>query len=398
MRRFAAAAALAALALAQGCAKLSVRSEPAGAQLLWSPNGLEPFRPWPPTGDGREGNTATPHSEFTTTRDVFFMTVEKEGYRRPLAKLVQLAPLRTARLSFDLEKLPEYEGGLPVRDGLVLYQGEWVDPAAAGLAVHEGRLLGIEQVRAKERLAQGLVEFEGRDVAPAERDRLWAERQRAEGRTLFKERWLLPEEIAAEEAVDRAAAEINTLDGLADLDAPRVLGRVESAFAQLQLFNNTALPVRVLLSGPSSRELRLEPFGSFGGGPGEALYVVAGRYQVVYLPLENDGLPAAPESSATRSAAGAEGRTAGARTAITSQPLASGFRYSFNYSGGDRLRLEDLRQYEPPQVQLPVERQEIEVPEAPAAPAPPAEAQRGNPSGGGRPPGGRPPGGGRPRP
>ena len=122
--------------LVQGCSSLRVESDPPGARVLWSRTGLEPFHPWPPNSweywNDSSGNT-TPFFARGVYGDAVFVTVEKEGFRRPLPKPVQLYAWQGGEVSFELDELPEHYAERMRTEGRILYRGGGVDRGLEGL-------------------------------------------------------------------------------------------------------------------------------------------------------------------------------------------------------------------------------------------------------------------------
>jgi len=384
------AVALVVAALAS-CTTIKVTSQPDGARVVWSPDGAEPWRDWPPRAFGGESAPTTPFSDSGRYGDTVYVTVEKEGYRRPLPKIAQLYTFRRNKLEFVMDELPEALAERKKREGQVLYLGEWVDPAAKDLVVVDGRAMPRSEAERAEMLAKGLVPWEDRWVLPAERERLYGDKMTAEGKVLFKDRWVMPEVVELETAWDEKVSAVEESGEYLDLGAPKVLGRIDAPLAQLQIFNNSGQPSTVIFSGPTSRSIDLEPYQSWGIQPGETMYVSGGRYRVAMIRRAPRTNTTAPESSATRASRSVTPFSD--RPAFTSQPLTAGFQYSFTIGTGEPLTPESLADYEPPNVELPVTTTEINVPDidkvkADTAPKIP-DANSGSAPGSG--PGRRPP-------
>lgn len=344
---------------------------------MWSHSANGPWDPWPPRGQyesvpGRQ----TPYGGLTSIQQTFFLTVQKEGFRQPLPKAVHLHPLKIARYNFAMEETPESLRSRMEAEGKVWYEGAWVDPTLEGLETWEGEVLPIAEATRRRNEAAGMVEFEGEWLTPEERDQRHGERMAAEGRVPFQGRWVTPEQAALEQSIIAEASALSTDPRRQDLEAPRVLGRIEHPLAQVQLFNNCGATTRFLLSGPSSRTIELQPYQTWGLSTEEAWYLIPGRYIVAAIPEETlDGL-VAPESAATRSSR--SGGSTELRPASQESPLVAGFRYSYTYTGREGALLQNLQDYESPEVILPFEPRPIEVPEV-ERPAPPQEQPRGGP-------------------
>lgn len=357
MRRIAAGIAIAAVAALSGCARMKVTSEPKGAQVVWSPDGMEPFRPWPPRAlDSRSDRTvSTPYSQWGTYPEPVFVTVEKEGYRRPLPRIVELQPrlniFARKRLDFRLEELPETTDARMRAEGKVRYRGEWVDPRPLDLIEVDGEVLPRAEHEARVRSAQGLVNYGGEWMTPAQRDERFRAEQLAAGRVERNGRWMTPDAAQAEALVDERVRAIAGAGGWSDLDAPRVLGNAKTPFSQLQLFNNSGVAVEFLLSGPSSVSVPLEPYSGFGVKTEDLFEVLPGEYAIAVVPLPEGAMDAPPTSAASRSSR--SGTSPAPSAAYTTMPLADGFKYSFTYVGTSRDALMNPGAYEPPPVVLP---------------------------------------------
>lgn len=357
MRRFAAGLAFAAAAAATGCTRMEVTSDPPGAQVVWSPDGMEPFRPWPPRAlDSRSGRTvATPYSQWGTYPEPVFVTVEKDGYRRPLPRIVELQPrlniFRKQRLAFELAELPETTNARMRAEGKVRYRGEWVDPRPLDLIEVDGEVLPRAEHEARVRAAQGLVSYNGEWMTPAQRDGRYRAEQLAAGLVERNGRWMTPEAAQAEALVDERVRAIASGGGWTDLDAPRVLGNAKTPFSQLQLFNNSGVAVEFLLSGPSSVAVPLEPYSGFGVKTEDVFEVLPGEYAIAVVPLAEGAMDTPPTSAASRSSR--SGNSPAPTAAYTTMPLADGFKYSFTYVGTSRDGLINPGAYEPPPVVLP---------------------------------------------
>ncbi len=389
-----------------GCTTLSVKSNPPGARVLWSPDGNEPFRDWPPRAfdaQSKDKPRSTPMSHWGRYGDAIFVTVEKDGYRRPLPQVVQLYTFKRNRLSFDLEELAGSVAERETAAGRVLWKGKWVDPAEHGLAVHNGEVMPAAEAERREMAGKGMVSYDGKWVTPEERARLYAQRMTAAGKVESKGRFVSPETARTEAELDAQVAAIEESGAFLDLPLPKNLGRVDSGLAQIQVLNNSSTPATVIFSGPTSWKLDLDAYQSWGIGPGEALQLMEGLYAVAVIP--KSGGQEAPASSATRAR---DAAAVGPVAQLGSARLAAGFNYSYSITGGSALTPESLSSYELPKVTLPVGKTDIAVPnideiKAETSAPPPPNASGRAPTGGqqgGRPPGSRPPGqggqGGRP--
>ncbi|MBI5155513.1 hypothetical protein HZA57_09775 [Candidatus Poribacteria bacterium] len=384
--------------LLAGCSRLTVESTPPGAEVVWSADGVGNWHSWPPvnwSGNAPTSSTAlTPLTQRGRYGDALWVTVRKEGFYEPRPQVVQLYTGRHEKLIFDLRETPDAYAARMREQGLVSYNGEWVDPAARGLVEFDGHWLPEAEAFVLSQQAKGLIEYKGEWLSPAEREARFTSDQQALGLVPFKNRWVTPEVQSSETALDAEVTE--AAGGEHDsLEPPKVIGRIEARLAQVQLLNSTGFNVRFLLSGPESRDVLLAPYASYGLVAGERLSVPAGRYKVVAKPLTSGlgpaelpaSLPSAPPP----------------KLAFVEQPLAEGFQYLFNFAGGESLDLGDLEdEYKLKEPEVPFEIPSIEIPEV-ELPEPAEKPREGGREWGGRRPGGgggggRPPGGGGGRP
>jgi len=337
------AAALAALlgaSLISGCASLRVTSDPPGAETLWSPNGLPPWRPWPPSvwNLGREGaattTPTTPLADWGSFDDYVFITVAKEGYYPPRPQLASLHPFRRVRLHFTLTETEKHYARRMRDEGLAFYEGQWVDPLALGLVELDGEWMPPAERERRVMTARGLKEFRGQWLTPEEYDVALAAAMRAEGRELHKGRGIRAAQAARERLVDAAMERLKERL-LPEALPPKVLGKVEEAGekAGLELINASGVSTRWLLSGPSSRWVDLAPGDELAP---RFVRLEPGRYTVCIFPM--GAVKGAPHAAAAAVPASAEellapgGDFSGA-IILYDQPLSAGFDYSLTYTG-----------------------------------------------------------------
>ncbi|MBI1292126.1 hypothetical protein GC173_12930 [bacterium] len=396
------AALLAGLALATaGCTTLKVESNPPGARVLWSADGKSNWQPWPPRAwkaNADVDSTVTPLRAKGTFGDTVFVTVQKDGYWRPLPKPVELYFGRSSTLRFTLEELPEVRAARLRAEGYVLFRGDWIKPEEYGLVEYKGEILPRDEAFRREQLDKGLVLYNDVWMTAAEKDERFAADMAAKGLVEFKGRWIEAAEQTKEAAVDAEVAAIAKDKAYPDLPIPRVSGSSQRDKSQLQLSNSTGQLVRVLISGPRSLEIELPPYGSAGVKSGDPLVVPAGTYQFAIVPTGRD--------AAGRDLTQLLGRV-DSDSAITlsttplwgTWPMATGQQYSFNYTGSDNNLKENLREFTPPEPKLDFTPPSIEIPE-PELPKQPEQTRRpggeGAPNGERR-SGGRPGGSGRAR-
>jgi hypothetical protein len=386
--------------MATGCTRLQVASEPAGAQVLWSASPKGPWQPWPPkpwTGRASaSGEALTPLKASGVFGDLVYVTVEKEGYLRPLPRPAELYFGHRESLAFHLVELPEKREARLLAEGLVRYKGEWVDPKAKGLSQVDGEWLPEAEAIVRRNTAAGLVQHEGEWITPAARDEKVLAAKAAQGLLLHKGRWMTAEQRDAEDSVDTTATKIRESKAYPDLPTPRVASSAQRTLAQLQLSNSTGQVVRFLVSGAVSAEFTLQPYASIGARSADQILVPDGRYDVVVIPTGKD--------ATGRNLAEIAGRLDRQQAVAldtdpqwASWPLSAGQQYSFSYSGAKGNLRENLATFEVKDPELDFTPPTIEIPEVklPAAPESPRR------EGGGGPPGGEgrrgPGGGGRPR-
>ncbi len=276
------------LGLQTGCSRFKVQSDPPGAAILWSPDGMEPWRPWPPRNWDSRAETSenvliTPHGEFGIYGDTVFITVEKEGYRRPLPQIAQLYAFRWNSLKFELKELPETFRARMSEEGRVPYMGNWVFPEEYNLVKYNGDWIPSQLAEELEMRSRGLVRYDNQWMTPEERDRAYERDQLARGLVLYKDRWMSPDVRDLELAIDEEVTRISETRDTRELTAPRFIGRESISDARVQLSNNSNVSVRILLSGPMSREYRLEPRESRGDSGQQPIFLLPGRYRIVIV-------------------------------------------------------------------------------------------------------------------
>lgn len=370
--------ALAALAAGStGCSRLEVRSDPPGAAVLWSADGLEPYHPWPPkswelrsssetvteAGERARG-TFTPFKTSGFFGDTVFVTVEKEGYRRPLPQAVQLYAWRRPEVEFRLRELPETVAERMTDMGLVLYNGEWVDPEKEGLEEYQGVIMAKEEAHVLRQRAAGLVLYDGDWMTPEEATTREAADMEARGMVRLKGRWVSEAVYEEETVTDRRAAQVRDSKVYPDLPAPRILERTNLQAAEVQVTNSTGQQVEFLFSGPRSRTLLLQPYQSAGFRADDRVSFPPGTYDIVAIPTGRDGSGRNLQEVLGSSA---NVRAVALRTepAWAEWPLAAGTRYSFNFGSSEeelQMEADDLDSLEP---ELRITPPELEIPETP---------------------------------
>jgi hypothetical protein len=387
--------------LATGCTTLSVESNPPGARVLWSSDGLEPWRAWPPNSweidppaaAQADGGPQTPFSTTGIFGDTVFITVDKPGYLRPRPRPVQLFAWRNERLEFELVERPEAVEARMRAAGMLYYKGRWVVPAEAGVEEYEGVVMPVAQAERLRQLAKGLLEWEGEWVTPEVYKQREAVAMQAKGMVLHKGRWVAPAVRDAELVIDESVRAIRASKTYPDLPAPRVLERIAFEASQVQLTNSTGQEMRYLFSGPVSREFVLPPYASAGFNVDDRIMLPPGKYEVVALPSGRDGAG----RSLKQLLEGFESKAAAValsdNTLWAEWPLAPRTKYSFNFGSSEEEIRRSLEEFQVPEPQLGITPPQIEVPEIVPTPAPERRGPGGAPREGG---GGRPGGSGRP--
>ena len=360
---------LAAMILAAGlfssCTRLKVESNPPGARLMWSRDGLEPYRPWPPNGWDTAASKRSNVTPFATTglfQDTFFLTVEKEGYRRPLPKPVQLYSFHREKLSFELPELPETTTARMKAMGKLYYRGEWVDPEAAGVTEFEGVVMPKAEAFRRAQLAQGLVEYKGEWYTKEVADQKLREDMAAQGLIEFKGRWVSAQQKALEESVDKEVAGIKVGKTYPDLPAPKIIGASTiTDRAQVQLYNSTGQRVRFLFSGPQSAQYEIDPYRSTGVKIEDRILLPAGRYDIAVVPTGKDA--SGRDLATILGDANSAGLELSKKPVWASWPIANKTQYSFNYTGLEGDLQEALSDFNAPPPQIKIDVPTIEIPE-----------------------------------
>jgi len=293
-------------AVLAGCAMVSVESTPPGAEVVCSPTGMPPWKPWPGGIPERkrlihrvfhilhikyndtQKPTKTPAKRIVRAERYYFLRVHKDGYFPVKPAFVDVGPFRRQRFVFHLQPTPETFARLQRERGFVFYKGRWVKPQAEGLVEYKGKWMRPEEKFRLEQQAKGLVfyEAEGRWVTPAEKERLEAERMRAKGFVRFKGRWVSPQEAELERLIDRQAERFAASSKTLTLRVERI-GPVFSPNPQLRVADLSGHPLELLLSGPQSHRVRVEPYKSV------AVQTLPGTYTLVLVEADRKGVPPA---------------------------------------------------------------------------------------------------------
>lgn len=370
-----------------GCATtLNVASEPAGAQVLWSPTGVQDWRPWPPRtwnatiSDQEREPVFTPYKDSATFSDTVWITVEKEGYYRPLPQVAQLYSQNHEKLVFKLVETPELEEQRLRAEGYVLYKGEFVKPEELNLVEYKGSWFTAPEADLLSKRDAGLIQYKDRWVTVDERDRLYAEDQRALGFIQFKNRWVKPEvqakEVAVDEQVTKLFAEQTT-----ELRAPRVVGSLNQDLSQLQIHNSSRLPIRVYLSGVRSDELVLDAYETYGTQQDNRFTILPGEYRIAVVSATSPLASAASDQDTAEGAAQdaqalaeALSQTEPVETvSTTTTTFKGGLQYLITFEVNPQENSGRLQEYQRQEPTLPeglptIEIPEINLPEKPKGP------------------------------
>lgn len=259
------------LAVFHGCSMVTITSEPQGAEILYSPSGGAPWRPWPPTKAELETPPeqqaavakpkTTPEHEITPPEPYYYVRVQKDGYYPVAPQFVDAGLFRRQHLHFDLEPRPETLG-------LVWYNGRWVRPDKEGLVNYLGTWMSAREKFDREQREKGLVydEEEKRWMTPQEKQKRVAARMQAKGLVHFKGRWLTPQEAQQEQWINDQVLRLAASGTTFALSIDRFGALFGSdlhleAVAGLVIRDASGHPLDVLLSGPESRRLRIEGRG-----------------------------------------------------------------------------------------------------------------------------------------
>ncbi len=254
---------------------VSITSDPAGADIVWPRTGTGPWQPWPPES---AQPAQTPATRSVRADPFYFVRVQKEGYHPVTPVFVDAGPMKRQRVHFQLEPTRQMFESLQRERGLVLFEGQWVDPREKGLVEDQGRWMLPAEKTALEQKAKGLVfyEPEGRWMLPAEIEAIETRRMTARGLIRFKDQWMTPLEADMQKLIDRQAAQALESSPVAELRIERI-GPIFTANAELRLTDLAGQPLDVLLSGPQSRIVRVPAYNSISTQTLPGMYVVAVR-------------------------------------------------------------------------------------------------------------------------
>jgi hypothetical protein len=322
---------VAVMALAGGCAMIKVETDPPGARVEYSYNGLAPWQPW----RGGQGKDLAPSRNIVWCGTSCFVRAEKEGYRPTPPKLIEAFMFDWETVRFDLVASPELEAMERRAQGLVLFEGQWVDPGQQGLVERDGKWMTPEENYTLEQQAAGLISFDGRWMTPAERESLFAEQQRAKGMTFYQGRWMKAADrekrIQIEEAIDTAMA----LQPMA-LPVKEAMPVPRAGVTELKLYNGTRSPIHAYFAGPVAFETYVDPLGS------ASRTIPPGHYRIAMVPV----LPEQPAQ-------------AGEMTFEDYADVGKGVVFSLSYTGDPGKLLRDLKAQPVVDLELP----EIVIPE-----------------------------------
>lgn len=252
-----------------GCnGKVRIESDPAGATILYADSALGPWRVL-----GGSQPTLTPCWAQRASRSAFFIRLEKEGYHSTHPKLVESYLLSRESISFTLEKTPAQIEKEYLEQGLVRYDGKWVNPQEAGLVQYKDTWMTPEEKVAAEQKDKGLVLYNGEWVTAEQKQNAIAEEQAKKGLVPFKGRWGTQEEKEKEEKIDKIVEETFAMDHNSS-DTVRLLGVIPQARPRVSLLNGSGQQVIFYLSGEESRSMPLNPYES------RSVDIPAGPYRI----------------------------------------------------------------------------------------------------------------------
>lgn len=266
------------------CAMVSVTSDPPGAEITYSPTGTPPWRPWPPETSKA---LATPAWKWVRPDPYYFVRVHKDGHYSTAPLLVEAGLWRHQKLHFRLDPTPDLFARQQRERGLVLYEGQWVNPKEHDLAEYQGKWMRRAEKLKLEQEAKGLVFHETlrQWMTRQEMEKIEAEKKRKQGLVYLKGQWMPPQEADLQKLIDRQAQRIAASTATYELHIER-LGPMFTPDAELRMTDLSGHPLEVLLSGPNSRRAQVLPYN------GVVIQTLPGTYTLVVLQTDSrrDGL------------------------------------------------------------------------------------------------------------
>ncbi len=349
--------------LITGCSTITIQSTPPGGKILWSDSGYDNWQEWPPNGWTIAGDTdQTPFKSIGIYRNAYFITVEQEGYIRPLPQVVQLYAFRNEDLKFELTETPETTARRMRESGFVYYQDEWVDPEVAGVVEYKGEVMPQEVAYTLQMRDKGFVLYEDEWVTPEEAERREVEDNVARGLVQFRGRWVTESQKEEEEKISELVQTFSETEETAELPAPRIVGNIGLRAAQVQLNNSSQQRIQFYFDGPVSRFYELDPYTSLGVSTDSRLIIPEGRYDIAVVPTGLDSLGRDIQKSEQMGLSDDQGEVT-TKPQFGSWPLAVGRLYSFTFTGASEALPEDISEFELPDTQLDIVVPEINVPE-----------------------------------
>ena len=269
------------LALIAGCAVVRIESDPPGAVILYSPNGMPPWTPL-----GQEGDyILTPATHRHFNKKVHFYRVVKAGYLSTLPQLAESYPFHRSTLHFTLGKTRATIESEYREKGYVLLDGKWVDPQEKGLVEYQGKWITPEEKFTKEQREKGLVKFEGKWMTPEEKKKAFTRKQKEEGLILFKGRWITQADKQLEQEIDEHVDSAFSSEHR-ELPHPGVMGAIPGEKSRVRVLNGTGGDVMFFFSGKDSHRMALHYYES------RNIDLEPGSYRVAVFPVAPDQNPA----------------------------------------------------------------------------------------------------------
>ncbi|MBN1900356.1 hypothetical protein JW926_03410 [Candidatus Sumerlaeota bacterium] len=263
-----------------GCSVIRIESEPSGATLLHSSNGMAP---WKKLGSP-DHPLVTPAVLRRFRSDQEFFRVEKSGYASPLPRIAETYPFHRETLHFQLEKTPQTIEREFRDKGYILYQNQWIDPKGAGLVEYKGEWMKPEEKFAAEQKDRGMVLYEGKWMTLEEKEKAFRAVQTSRGLVSFKERWMTRDEKNQEELIDQKVDEVSS--GVhRNPDIPGVVGTITENKTRIRVLNGTGNQIIFYFSGKKSLRVALDPYES------QNLDILPGKYRIAGVGVNRDIQP-----------------------------------------------------------------------------------------------------------
>jgi len=261
------------IAALYGCATVSITSDPPGAEIVCSPTGTPPWQPWPPQAPKP---LTTPARKWVHPDPYYFVRVQQNGYYLTTPTFLDVGLGKRQRVHFQLDPTPELFARRQRERGLVLFEGQWVNPKELNLVEYQGRWMRPAEKFKLEQEAKGLIFHKqlGRWMTRQEMEQIEAEEKQAQGLVRFKSQWVTPVEANLQELIDRQAARLAASTATYELRIDR-MGPMFNPGAELRITDLSGHPLEILLSGPQSRRSRVPPYNTM------AIQTLPGSYTLV---------------------------------------------------------------------------------------------------------------------